>query len=79
MSEEIEGGGAEGTMDVGDSGKLSVSDPTAGSETKEVMDDSEFGVAVVIGNSALSEGPEADDSRTFDQCPRVLIDVGSSS
>lgn len=78
MSEEIENGGSEGTMDVADSVKLSVSDPTTGSETKEAIDDSGFGVAVGIGGSTVSEGPEADESRTFDPCARVSTAVGSS-
>jgi hypothetical protein len=79
MSEEMKGGGSEGTMDVGDSGKLSVSDPTTGLETMEAMDDYELGVAGGKGDSAMSEDPEADDSRTFDQCSLVSINVGSSS
>jgi hypothetical protein len=45
----------------------------------EAMDDYELGVAGGKGDSAMSEDPEADDSRTFDQCSLVSINVGSSS
>jgi hypothetical protein len=68
VSEEIEGAGSEDKL----------SDPARGSETKEAIDDSDFGEAVGTGGSEVSEGPEADESWTFDPCARVSTPVGSS-
>ncbi|KAI6756977.1 hypothetical protein HG530_011575 [Fusarium avenaceum] len=68
VSKEMEGASSEDK----------VSDPVIGSETKEAIDDSDFGVAVMTGGSAVSEDPETDGSWPFDLFACVSTNVGSS-